>query len=161
MVSKFLHKYRAFTLIELLIVLVLIAMMSGLALPRLVQSIKNFGFDNDLASLQKVLRFAQYHAILEERVYKLELDQSDKSYQLFRQEDSEDFSSFEAVKVGSRSRRTLDEDTSFMSGRSEFFFFPDVTVTSPFRILLESTHGARVEIVHGGLGLFKTTWSRE
>lgn len=158
---KRIRNVRGFTLVEILVGLLVLALLVGAALPRLSNSIKYFRFQNDLANVEKVLRYGQYHAILEGRVFKLELDDIEKSYALYRQVDPENFEDYEAVQIGSRRSYHFHTGTDFLGGRSEFYFFPDGTLSSPFRILLKSVHGARVEITNRGLGLFNATWQSE
>lgn len=136
----------------------LIGLFSGAIVPRLMGTIKNFNFQTDLANLQKVLRYAQHHAVLQGRVYRLDIDQSEKIYTLNRQVDPEDFDEYEIVRIGSRAKHRLHEGTDISGGRSEVYFFPDGSMTQPFRILLSSVHGSRVEITNKGLGLFKINW---
>jgi type II secretion system protein H len=145
---------KSFTLIELLLVLVLFGLFAGAAVPRLIGTIKDFGFNRDLANFQKTLRYAQYHAILEGKVYELQIDQAEKTYSLRRQIETENFEDFEPIKIGARTTHRLDEGTGIMSGQDEIHFFPDGSMTLPFRILLQSIHGQRVEITNKGLGKF-------
>ncbi len=151
---------KGFSLIEVLLVIILIALAAGFALPRVAGAVKHYQFQTDLANIEKALRYAQYQAILEERIFRINLDQANKTYAVQRQVDPEDFRAFEPVKVGARTVHVLDEGTSFLGGYRELLFFPDGTMTYPFRILLESKHGSRVEITNKGLGLFKTVWQR-
>ncbi len=130
-------------------------------MPRLIGSIKNFSFNRDLANFQKTLRYAQYHAILEGKVYELKMDNSEKTYALQRQIETENFEDFEPIKIGTRAVQHLDEGTGVTGAENEIYFFPDGSMTSPFRILLQSVHGQRVEITNKGLGLFKINWQNE
>lgn len=141
--------------------ILLIGLFSGATVPRFIGAIKSFGFNSDLANLQKVLRFAQFHAVLEGRIYRLDIDQGEKSYSLNRQLDADDFDAFETAKVGSRAVHRLREGTDILGGVSEVYFFPDGSMTLPFRILLQNVHGPRVEITNKGLGLFKIVWQSE
>ena len=76
------HKLRGFTLLELVLVLVVLAIMAGIAAPTLRGFARGRNVPDAAAQLVTLTRWAHAQAIAEGRVYLLNLDPAGGKYWL-------------------------------------------------------------------------------
>ncbi|MBU4305571.1 MAG: prepilin-type N-terminal cleavage/methylation domain-containing protein [Candidatus Omnitrophica bacterium] len=74
---------KAFTLIELLSVIVIISVLFALSVPVLTNTARNFYFKNKVKQIEALLKFVKKISIMEEKIYKITLNYEDNSYRVW------------------------------------------------------------------------------
>jgi prepilin-type N-terminal cleavage/methylation domain-containing protein len=80
---------RAFTLIELLMVLVILSVMAGIALPNFSNTFKKLELTRTADDISILIRWAQAKAISEQINYQFVFIENDRAYQILREDDPE------------------------------------------------------------------------
>src|SRR5271170_8007727 len=83
------HRYRAFTLIELLMVMLIITIMVALVAPKLSGFAMGRKASDEARTLVSLARYARSQAISEGRVYRLNVDPSGRQFWLTAEQDGQ------------------------------------------------------------------------
>jgi len=76
---------RGFTLIEILVVVLILAIMLGVALPRFQGTFKNLQLRSTARNIYKLMLFAKERALLEQKNYRVAYNKKEKKISLERQ----------------------------------------------------------------------------
>ena len=124
---------KAFTLVEILLVIVVIGIILGLALPNFSNGYSRLQLNKTADDLLSISRWAQAMAISQERIYALSFSGDRHSYKLIRtklNEGEDDQDSFEPVQ-GSLGRMHKVPDAIVLSIQEDRIeFYPDGNISS-------------------------------
>ncbi len=140
----------AFTLLELVLVMVIICTVLGAAAPSLRGFFVSRKTDDTAARILALTRLARSQAVSEGCVYRLEFRPEGRTYRLTRQR----FSSFETpgnslggpFRVPDEVKLSLELEGPAGAGREHLDFFPDGR-TEPATIRLTDIKGGVIEVV--------------
>ena len=76
------HSLKSFSLIELLLVVVILGVIAGLAIPNFSQTYANLQLQETAKNIAYVMRYAQSQAVIKQKNFRLEFDEPDKAYWL-------------------------------------------------------------------------------
>ena len=79
---KFFYSRKAFSLIELLVVVILIALLAGLAMPNLIKGRTYLELKQTAKDIAYMMQYAQQRSVLDNREYQIQFDSSAKQYWL-------------------------------------------------------------------------------
>ena len=132
---------KAFTLIEILLVVIIVGIVLGLAAPNFSSGYSHFQLNKTADDLLSVSRWAQAMAVGQERTYALSFSDDRHSYILVRTkiplqnegtgniDDSNDQDTFEPVN-GTLGRMHTIPDTIHLDTQDRIEFYPDGTIDS-------------------------------
>ncbi|MBI4550319.1 MAG: prepilin-type N-terminal cleavage/methylation domain-containing protein [Candidatus Omnitrophica bacterium] len=153
---------RGFTLLELLAALVIFSLALAISLPNLKRNYDKLQADSVLLGLERDIRNAQYHSVMEGRRFELRIDRPDNTYRIYREENRGREGDWVPVPGAWGRLRKLPSGIRLdLLGRDKVLFLPDGSVSAQ-RIQLraqgrtvavlklgESLRGAEIE--KGGL----------
>lgn len=143
---------RGFTLLEILVSLVIFTLALALALPNLKGNYEKLQADSVLLNLERDIRNAQYHSIMEGRRFELRVDRSDNAYRFYREEKSGRGAEWRPVPgAWGRLRKIPAAVRVDFLGKEKIFFLPDGSVSAQ-RIHLK-TGGRTVAVLKLGESL--------
>ena len=117
-------KKNSYTLVELLLVVIILSIIAGIAIPSFRKTYLNLELDNSANNLALLMRYAQAHSVLERRIYRLNFDLREKRCWLTKQLEGAP-NTFEAVSSRLGKSLILPKDIEIES-ESEFVnFYPD------------------------------------
>jgi prepilin-type N-terminal cleavage/methylation domain-containing protein len=119
-----------FTLIELAVTLALVLVLAAIALPRFVEAYGNFQAESILRDLEKEIRYAQYHAVMEGRRLLFRYDRPKNTYELLQEK--KEGPSIKWIPLPApwgRKKKIPDAFTLSAGGKHKILFFPDGTVS--------------------------------
>lgn len=139
----------AFTLIELILVIAVIAVFAGLAYPRLSNAVAGFQSQRFVRNIYDFSFYLQSSAIVERKMYCLVFDQENAKVWAMRK-DEEGFKKpvgkLGFIYVAPQGLRLRAEE-----GVSSLYFYPDGS-TDQARIIFESKDGDKSAIIFEGAG---------
>ncbi|RKY35069.1 MAG: hypothetical protein DRP78_05825, partial [Candidatus Omnitrophota bacterium] len=110
---------NAFTLIELLTVIIIISVLMFLSVPRLSTTAHSFYFRNKAKRLEVLFRYLKQVSMLENRIYKFRLNQKKDKYEVYHQDETE-YSGYNKKIESILKQEKLDEKFNFkINGESE------------------------------------------
>lgn len=71
---------HAFTFVELLLVIALLAVIAGLSIPNFSRTLDHLALDNSSRALQTVIQYLRYRSISEEKIIYLNINPEKKEY---------------------------------------------------------------------------------
>ncbi|MBL7049526.1 MAG: prepilin-type N-terminal cleavage/methylation domain-containing protein, partial [Nitrospira sp.] len=89
-IARRLHDDRGFTLFEILVVLIIIAIASGIVGVYIGRSTGSLEVKNLAKSISSTLRYARNHAVSEKQTFCFVVDREDAMYRLYSGHPSED-----------------------------------------------------------------------
>jgi len=128
---------RGFTLLELLLVLVIVAVVLGLNAPVFKNNIAKTSFNSQLGKIYLFLDYAKTQAITREAIIKLEIDSENKKIALFKTGAGEGVELVSELKAG--------DSMDLGSSKDEVLFYPDGT-TDEFEVYLSAGEGMQATI---------------
>ncbi len=151
------HKISdAFTLIELIIVLAIVATLAGLATTGFVMSVQARSTDHFVKELTAYLRFIQFKAIEEGKIHKLIAEEPDGTLSVL----AEDGTAGEFQPVESLFAKRFGNEKNFsvrFAQGKEIYFLPDGVVTRN-KLMISDEQGERAAIeIKNRIGAFKVT----
>ena len=84
---KQLHSRKSFSLIELLLVVIILGVIAGLAIPNFSQTYVNLQLQETAKNIAYVMRYAQSQAVIKRKNFRLEFDDPNKTYWLTQKND--------------------------------------------------------------------------
>jgi prepilin-type N-terminal cleavage/methylation domain-containing protein len=122
---------KAFTLIELILVTILIGVFVGLVIPRVGILFFKYEFHDTIKNIETMIRFAQESSLLEKTTYRVTMDRATKEFALEREiYDEDEGKNIFCALEGSRGKsRLLPDDARLSSYSDSIYFFPDGTTT--------------------------------
>jgi len=122
---------KAFTLIEILLVIVILGIILGLAAPQFMGGYSRIQLNETTDDLMSISRWAQAMAIGQERIYAISFSSDRRSYALIRekinkQTDSQD--RFESIHGSLGKKRILPEAIHLEIQDDRIEFYPDGTI---------------------------------
>ncbi len=132
-------KKRAFTLLELLLVIVIIAVLMGLAIPRISKTIANTSFKSFINKACLFLDYASTRSTLKNIILEVRFDLKQKNILLRKQQEKEEIIS----------QLQIPQDISIDIGKETVIFYPDGT-SEEFKIIISDNQGRKVEISSSG-----------
>jgi type II secretory pathway pseudopilin PulG len=123
------HKLRAHTLLEMMVVVIILAVMAGASVPRLQWFAASSGFENDVSLVTNFLVQAQKRALLEHQQWMVKIDPAQRTFSLcptgHDTDDAQSFLSGDAPKS-----LKVDDDMRVESSVNQIFFYPDGHISS-------------------------------
>lgn len=138
----------AFTLLELLMVMALVGILLGLALPRFASTTQDLRLVNSARNLAKLLTYAQQRAIMERLSYQALFDGAAPSYWLQREHRDGSQSTYERIQGRYGRVTTFPAGIDVRVSEETIVFYPDGT-SDPFTIELSGA-GRRLRVMPGG-----------
>jgi len=135
-------KSKAFSLVEILLVLIIIGIVVALAAPNFSKGYAHFQLDKTADDLLSVSRWAQAMSMGQERVYALSFSQDHRSYNLVCEKSDEDNVGedvFEPVKGALGRMHVIPDTIRFETQADRIKFYPDGTIDRA-EIKLESSN---------------------
>lgn len=146
---------RGFTLIEILLVVVLLGILVGLAVPDFARSFRHQSFQTEIQNLQQAIRYCQYQAIGGRKTLRLSIDPEGKSYRVEQQVNPDSLESFAPVPGRLGHGRSLAQAFTLEAAtRQPILFFPDGTF-SGVNLEIEGEDGESAVIKLSGVGQFR------
>lgn len=142
---------RGFTVIEIVLVVIIMAVLAALAVPNFAKGFDGFQLRQAASDIKAQARWAQAMAMAQQRVYRLTIDAEEGCYSLEREKDktSPDGSpSYEAVPGSPGRKHCVPEEVKFSSDAAQVRLNPDGTI-DPATIQLE--RGKRALILSSAL----------
>ncbi|MFH1384395.1 MAG: hypothetical protein ABIH47_05455 [Candidatus Omnitrophota bacterium] len=119
-----------FTLIEILLVVLLISIFTGLVIPRVGVLFFNYELHSTIEKIEKLIHYAQQSPVLDGTVYKMSIEREEKRFSLFSQQKQDKKEEFEKITgKGSFSIRLPKNMELSDLTSDEIFFFPDGSST--------------------------------
>ena len=137
-----------FTLVELLLVVVLIAVVTAMTVPRFKRTAEEFRLKAAAFDIYKLIQFAKENALVQQRDHRVHFVFSDGTYQLLRVSDDGTFRPFQG-RFGKR--KNLPEGISFRSDADKLACYPDGRCDI-FSLTLRNSTTGRYEISVENLG---------
>jgi type II secretory pathway pseudopilin PulG len=117
-----------FTLIELFLVILLIAVFVGLVIPRVAVLFLGYEFHTTAEKIEKMIFFAQQEAVNNSIYYRLRFDRSDKTFRLEKKDLDQD--DYQMIEGPLGQLHSLPEKIELDIFRTDtIYFFPDGTTT--------------------------------
>lgn len=143
---------NAFTLIELLLVLVIVGIVVGIAVPNFSRGYSSFNISQSVNDLNSLSRWSQAMAVAKRTTYAIAFAKDRRSYRAVVKAEGEG-PEWVAVKTSAGRPRLLAEELRLETSKDVVRFFPDGTV-DPVRIEISMGKRTRVlssEHVRGAL----------
>lgn len=149
-------KNTAFTLVEIILVVLLLSVVAGLTIPNFRKTFQKVQLQNSADHIVYAMRYAQSRAIINSTLVRFEFDQNDGCYWLVEQSKEEDDHFVKLFnKMGKVFR--MPEGINMISSNIPILFYPDgriekrdIKLCSEGGCLLISTRGQR-----GHVNVFK------
>ncbi|MDD3374464.1 MAG: prepilin-type N-terminal cleavage/methylation domain-containing protein [Candidatus Omnitrophica bacterium] len=120
---------KAFTLIELLMVLVLVALIAGLALPNLLKGRTYIELKQTAKDMARVMQYAQQRSVIDNREYQMQIDSSENRYWLMAEVLSDDVimieKEFEKIPGRMGKVLTIPEKIEVQAEKETIHFYPN------------------------------------
>ena len=137
-------KQNGFTLIEILFVVIMLSVIIGLAIPSLSKSSVDFKLSDESQNIVSLSIYARQRAISESRIYRINIDEEQNSYNLlYRDEATTNFTS-PLDKFGQT--YYLGGDLKIKSDKSAINFYPDSRVDQA-TISITSSKGKTINLI--------------
>ncbi len=133
------RKIRAFTLLELLFVLVFLGVLAGISLPRLKNTFESFQLNSFSDKLVSSLNYFCTLSKVEGEVISLSIDNEKKKYQFRRSQDSKVLRAYNIPEI-----LTLESD------KGQIHFYPDGSIDE-VTIRISSEGGQAVNLTTKGV----------
>ena len=142
---------KGWTLLELIIVVTVLGLLSGLAIPTYRSQIKNANLKSAKSNILSNLKLAQSKALSERTLYRVKFDASTKTYQIGSDPNRDGIFTYETTQ-------NLPQGISFTTASTYFEFSPDHTINTPasgvtitngdanIRFFMPSATGYRIEV---------------
>lgn len=128
-----------FTLIELMLVILLLSVLTGLSVPLLRRATSDFALEDTSFTIEKLIHYAQEMSVLDGVIYQLNLDPPKSVFWLTR--------SGVAIKNKTGRKFRLPRDLKLESRRYSVSFYPDGRADdAEIRILAKDETGRRVRV---------------
>ena len=114
-----------FTLIELVLVILLISILTGLSTPLFRRTFSDILLRNAAFDMSKLINYAQEMAIIDKLSYKLNLELEKNEYRLTRRNIAGEATSFETIKGRYGKVYSLPGDMELDCDKEEVLFYPD------------------------------------
>lgn len=157
---------KAFTLIEILTVVIIIGIVLAAALPLSIRSFRNLQLIDTARSMTSLMRYVQNKAILEGRTYRIGFDLAGSSYAVSVQTNG-NFEDFEKVKTSLLSKKNLGHNLKIEylaikkedfldEDKSSLYFYPDGSMdeaqlvlsnTQDEKIIIETSLSGKINVI--------------
>ena len=140
-----------FTLIELIVVVLLLSIVTGLAVPRFKRTFSELQLKSSAFNLYKMLQFARDRAIVEGARFRIHFDFERRSYRLLKAPDKEDRTPAYKITPGRFGKKIVLPETIRIEGHpADLTCYPDGTcMNAAIRL---SGEGGAFEVLISGLG---------
>ena len=137
--SSSIYQKRSFTIVELLIVLLLLGVVAGLAIPNFSTTFENLQLSETAKNISSFMYYAQSRSIMKGKGHRLVFDIAHHQYWLEDEIGNEDSEHSVFEKISGRFGRIfyVPEDIRLEADPSVIQFYPDGTIDQA-RIYLES-----------------------
>jgi Tfp pilus assembly protein FimT len=115
---------RGFTLIELILLTVILAVLVGVSTPLFSKTFSSLRLRDDSYNLAKLINYIQEKSVIEGRIYKLVLDAEKKRYYVMVS-DSTDPKKYTRLDEKAGKIFHLSDQVSIKARKSEILFYPD------------------------------------
>jgi type II secretion system protein H len=139
---------KGFTLVEVLLVLVVTALLAGLAIPSLKSTLQHYRLYSTVSDFEKTVMYGRERAVMESRVLRWELDRAKSTFFLYELTPDEKDKSLAPVEVNHRAYpKEIQIQTDVQN--DEIWFYPDGSHT-PFTCRFEQAGFKKVTISSKG-----------
>lgn len=121
--------FRAHTLLEMMVVVVILAVMAGASVPRLRWLAMSSGFENDVARVTNFFLQAQKRALLEHKQWIVKIDPVQRSFLLYSAGEGGDDSP-NVLSGGALKAFKIGDDVQMESSIDQIGFYPDGYISS-------------------------------
>ncbi len=139
---------RAFTFIELLIVILILGVILAISLPLSIKSFRSLQLVDTTRSITSIMRYIQNKSILERKIYSFNFDTVDFRYSVSVKTDGK-FEEFKEIKTSLLSKKSLGpnlkidslvvkQDDFLDKEKSSIYFYPDGSIDEARLILCNS-----------------------
>lgn len=119
---------HAFTLIEMLLVFILLAVIAGLSIPSFRKSFTGLELKNQSRELAYLMRYSQSRAVTKGTQVRMNLDLATRNYFLTESEDGNDSLDFQPVKGKMGQKYQLSSAIDIEFSKATLDFYPDGTI---------------------------------
>ncbi len=144
---------KAFTLAEMLLIMVLLSVAAAFSLPNLSNSFKQVQLQSSVNNLSLTMRYAQSLAITHNNTIRLVFDKTFKSYQLQEQSKEATDHPFKTISGRWGKQTQLSNEISILSENQSIDFLPngdiqknEIEICMKNNCMLISTHDQRGQI---------------
>ena len=123
--------FSGFTFIELMLVIVIIAVLAGVAFPRLARSLNAINLSSASAEVQSVINSLSQRAVVERNVYFIRFDAAENKYIIYQK------SASTPIEIKSYA---IPEDVVLNSDAAEVYFYPDGSIDNVTISLTDKNH---------------------
>ncbi len=139
---------KAFTLIELLIVITILGILTGVSVPQLRKTADNFQLDNFVKDTYYLCRYLESSSISEGRIYCLNVNPSEKWLKTsYKDSDG----TFKPAAGKSARARKVPEGISIVTSSdiTEIYFYPDGSI-SGITLAFKNNHNHKASLTTSG-----------
>lgn len=142
---------RAFTFIELMIVITIIGILSVIAIPQFRKVADNFELENFVKNIFYLSHYLQSSAISQGKIYCLNIDKNEgKIWSTYKVGDE-----FKQIEGKFGRIYKVPEGLIFSAGKKEIYFYPDASIDE-VTVDFESKYRNKASlIIKGGIGEIK------
>jgi len=156
------RKAGGFTLIELIILLVLISLCAIVLVPRVGGSRERILGGNLLNDLEARLRYAQYHAVLEDTPFLFQYDRGKKRFEFLRSAPETSREQWLGIRDRwARSKPVPDPFSFEVRGKDNILFFPDGSASESDILLLKNKREIASIRLGRSMGTFEIRWKKQ
>ncbi len=119
------HNGAGFTLIELVIVAAIILVLAAVSTPLFRAAYSNLEIKDSAYSIEKMMRYAETSAVMEERAYKIAFDFEKRAYWLLAQDPKDPKEVFEKAEGRFGEKFFLPKGLSLAGDKDEVIFLPN------------------------------------